>query len=107
MNFDEKNADEFLENVDNITSRVNAILKGDISVMEEEKRFEEEQKMNELKKQIREREEQEKLKKGVPGKGFKGNFKTFCKGCHTEYHHEALLTCNNCGKDTISHEVSL
>lgn len=29
---------------------------------------------------------------------------TFCLGCHTEYHHEAILVCNNCGRDTISYE---
>lgn len=99
-------ADEFLENVNNITARVDAILKGDISVMEEEARFADEEKMKTVKKEIKKREEEEKISKGVPGRGYKGNFKTFCKGCHTEYHHEAVVKCNNCGKDTVSNEVS-
>ena len=92
--------------MDKITDRIDKILKGDVSVMEEEQRFAEEEKMNEIKKEIREREHKERIAKGVPGRGFKGNFKSFCKGCHTEYHHEAVEQCNNCGKDTISHEVS-
>ena len=66
----------------------------------------EEQKIKELKKEIRAREQAEQLAKGFKGKGYKGNFKTYCKGCQTEYHHEAVATCNNCGLETVSHEVS-
>ena len=82
------------------------ILEGKADVMEEEGRFLEEIKLREVKKEIQEREQKEALAKGRPGKGFKGNFLTFCLGCHTEYHHEAVQVCNNCGKDTISHDVS-
>ena len=59
-----------------------------------------------MKKEIRAREAEEKLAKGIKGKGFKGNFLTFCKGCHTEYHHEAIENCNNCGRETETKEVS-
>lgn len=104
--YHKENADEFLDNVNNITSRIDAILKGDVTVLEEEARFAEEEKMKETKILIKEREAEEKVAKGIPGRGFKGNFKTFCKGCHTEYHHEAVEVCNNCGKDTVSNEVS-
>lgn len=102
--YHKENADEFLDNVNNITSRIDAILKGDVTVLEEEARFAEEEKMKETKILIKEREAEEKVAKGIPGRGFKGNFKTFCKGCHTEYHHEAVEVCNNCGKDTVSNE---
>ena len=58
-------------------------------------------------KEIREREKQETIAKGIKGKGFKGNFKTYCGACQTEYHHEAVEICNRCGKETVSNEVSL
>lgn len=75
--------------------------------MAEEERFHDEIKMKEVKKEIKEREKQERIAKGVKGKGYKGGFQTFCLGCHTEYHHEAIEICNNCGRETISKEVSL
>ena len=104
--FEKESADDFLENVDNITKRVQDILDGKTDVIEEEERFWEEQKLKEVKKTIREREAQEELAKGISGRGYKGNFKTYCKGCQTEYHHEAIENCNKCGRETISHEVS-
>ncbi len=102
-----EDADEFLDRVDEITSRVEAVLRGDVDVIAEEERFQEERKLKEVKKELREREAKEQLAKGRPGKGYKGNFLTFCLGCHTEYHHAAIEMCNNCGKETISKEVSL
>lgn len=104
--FSNEDADDFLDNVDSITKRVQDILDGNVEVMEEEAKFEEEQKLKEVKKEIREREHQERIARGIDGRGFKGNFKTFCKGCHTEYHHEAVEVCNRCGKETTPNEVS-
>ena len=74
--------------------------------MAEEERFLEEVKLEGVKKEIAQREAQERISKGIPGKGYKGNFLTFCKGCHTEYHHAAVEVCNRCGKETVSHDVS-
>ena len=104
--YDRTDADEFLDNVNNITSRIHDILEGKTDVIEEEERFQEAARLKKVKKEIRERERLEELNKGIKGKGYKGNFLTFCKGCHTEYHHEAVEICNNCGKATISKEVS-
>ena len=104
--FDREDADDFLDKVDDITKRVEDILAGKVDVIEEEERFVEEQKIREVKKDIANREFLEKIAKGVPGRGYKGNFKTFCKGCHTEYHHEAVEICNNCGRETVTYEVS-
>ena len=104
--YDKEDADDFLENVNSITQRVHDILEGKIDVIEEEKRFLEEEKLKVVKEEIKQREQKEKLAKGIPGRGYKGNFKTFCKGCHTEYHHEAIEICNNCGHETVTHEVS-
>ena len=101
-----EDADEFLDRVDEITTRVENILKGDVDVIAEEERFNEEMRLKEVKKEIKERERKELISKGRPGKGYKGEFKTFCLGCHTEYHHEAVEICNNCGKETIPKEVS-
>ena len=58
-------------------------------------------------KVIKKREMEEAKLKGRPGRGYKGNFKSFCKGCHTEYHLEAVEICHNCDKETVSNEVSL
>ena len=99
-------SEEFLDRVDEITQRVHDILEGKADVIEEEARLQEEIKLKEVKKEIRQREAAERVAKGIKGKGYKGNFKTFCKGCHTEYHHAEILTCNNCGRDTTTHEVS-
>ena len=104
--YSKESADEFLDRVDDITGRIDAILKGDTSVTAEEERFWEEQKMKKKIEEIREREQKEKVAKGIKGKGYKGNFKTFCLGCQTEYHHEAVEICNNCNRETVSHEVS-
>ena len=104
--FDKEDADEWREKVDELTKRVENILSGDIDCMEEETRFEEEQKIKVVKKEIRQREHEERVARGIDGRGFKGNFKTFCKGCHTEYHHEAVEICNRCGKETVPNEVS-
>ena len=105
-NYTKESADEFLDRVDDITSRIDAILKGDASVAAEEERFMEEQKMKKKIEEIREREKQETIAKGIKGKGFKGNFKTYCGACQTEYHHEAVEICNRCGRETVSNEVS-
>ena len=103
--YDVEEAEDFLDKVDDVSKRIQDILDGNTDVMEEEKRFQEEAKLRELKQEIRERETQERISKGVKGKGYKGDFKTFCLGCHTEYHHAAVENCNNCGKETVTHEV--
>jgi len=54
--YEAENADEFLDKVDSITDRVQKILAGDVDVIEEENRFQEELKLNEVKKEIRTRE---------------------------------------------------
>ena len=105
-NYNTESADDFLDRVDDITGRIDSILKGDVSITAEEERFWEQEKLKKSIGEIREREEQEKLAKGVKGKGYKGNFKSFCPGCHTEYHREVVEICNNCGRETISNEVS-
>ena len=105
-NYHKEDADDFLDKVDDISQRVQDILAGKTDVIEEEERFHEEARLKKVKKEIREREAQERIAKGVSGRGYKGNFKSYCKGCQTEYHHEAVETCNNCGRETINHEVS-
>ena len=104
--YKEDDADEFLDRVEDITSRVEKILSGDANVTAEEEKFFEEQKLKEKIKEMRKKETEERISKGIKGKGYKGNFKTFCKGCQTEYHHEAIEICNRCGLETVSYEVS-
>ena len=47
--YNKENADEFLEKVDDIQKRVEAILHGDANVMEEEERYMDQIKMTEVK----------------------------------------------------------
>jgi len=58
---DKESADEFLDRVNDITGRVEAILAGDVTVTAEEERFFEERKIKAAVKDIRKREAVEKV----------------------------------------------
>jgi uncharacterized Zn finger protein (UPF0148 family) len=53
---------------------------------------------------MKERERQELLRKGRPGKGHEGGYKTFCRGCFREFTIDGIITCTICGKDTMTQE---
>ena len=63
--YDKGDAYDFLENVNTITKRFYDILEGKIYVMEEEKRFSEEEKLKVVKEEIKQGEQKEKLAKAI------------------------------------------
>lgn len=65
----------------------------------------EQAKLAEVKKELKEREQKERLLKGKPGKGVKQGYKAFCKGCFTEFMIE-VDPCPKCNRATMSYEVS-
>lgn len=54
--------------------------------------------------EIKEREKQEKLLKGRPGKGHQPGYKVFCKFCFTEYTIE-LDKCTHCSHELMTYQV--
>lgn len=64
----------------------------------------ERQRLKKVSAEIKERERQELLAKGRPGKGHQGGYKTFCKFCFREYTIYGVETCAICGKETITQE---
>ena len=63
--------------------------------------------MDKIKAEIKEREAAEKLRKGRPGKGYKRTgWKTFCQPCQTEFFIDGIDKCPECGRDTVTFEVS-
>jgi rRNA maturation endonuclease Nob1 len=44
------------------------------------------------------------LKKGRPGKGHQGGYKTFCRFCFREFPMDGVDICTVCGKETMTLE---
>lgn len=96
-------ADEFLEKVDDVNQQIQDIISGKVDCVEADRKFKEDEKMNKIKAEIKERETEEKRLKGVPGKGYKRTgWKTFCKYCKTEWFIEGIDKCTECGRETVT-----
>ena len=107
QNYDDEDAQDFLDKVNSTTQQIEDLISGKLDVDAFDKQFGDKQKMEKVKAEIAEREAQEKIRKGRPGKGYKGEFKTYCKGCQTEFFIDGIDKCTNCGYETITKEVSL
>ncbi|CRG95348.1 TPR Domain containing protein, putative [Plasmodium gallinaceum] len=98
--------DEFLEKVDNVTTKVRNILNDKISIEELEK----EEKKLFLEKRVREIKEEEKKEKekrdfimGREGKGNENDYLYFCRFCFVEYNYH-LKNCKRCNGVVITRE---
>ncbi|CAG9322920.1 unnamed protein product [Blepharisma stoltei] len=105
--FNEKELDEFLRDIEYVSSEVEGIIKGDIDV-EQIKKSEEQQKALEAQKIARELEEKQKAeeekKRGRKGKGIKfDTYKSYCPNCQREFEREREM-CYVCGRKCISSE---
>ena len=80
------------------------IVDGNVDIEEFDKKQQEEEKLEQVKTGIKQREQSEVLLKGRPGKGHQKGYKSFCRFCFTEYIIE-VPKCTHCGKQTISEEV--
>ncbi|CRG99807.1 TPR domain containing protein [Plasmodium relictum] len=98
--------DEFLERVDDVTTKVRNILDNKISIEEIEK---EERKLflEKRAKEIKEEEKKEKEKRdfllGKEGKGNENNYLYFCRFCFVEYSYD-LKNCKRCNELVITRE---
>jgi hypothetical protein len=107
MGFSKDEADDFLDKVDYVNQQIQDLLSGKVDVMELDKAEKEMQEKDRLKRvasDIKERDAKAKFMKGRPGKGHRNDYKTFCRGCHTEYIMDGVTVCNNCGMETITVE---
>ena len=102
----EGDLDDFLEKVNKVHDMVNGLKDHKIDVDQIDKQLlkeAEEVKKKEIIKQQKEQEKQDKLKKGVPGKGHQDNYVDFCKNCFVEFS-ITTANCPHCGKETMSRE---
>ena len=92
----------FLKQVDDITSQVDALLKGKLSPEDIDKK----QDMQIRIKSIREREaieaKENAEKFGKPGSGAGKDYAMWCRGCFTEYQLASLTKCSRCNTALIS-----
>jgi len=54
----------------------------------------EKERLKQVQKEIQERERLEMLRKGRPGKGHLGGYKTFCKNCFREFTIDGIEKCS-------------
>ena len=107
QSYSKDDADEFVERVDEVTKQIQDLLDDKIDIHEldrKEKEFIEKDRLKIVSAEIRMKEHEDSLKKGRSGKGHKGGYLTFCRGCHREYTITGVIKCAICGKDTITEE---
>jgi hypothetical protein len=86
--YSKEEADDFLERVTDVQKQIQDIMDDKIDIAEldrKEKEQIEKERLKEVSKEIRAREQEETIKKGRSGKGHKGGYFTFCRHCHREY----------------------
>jgi hypothetical protein len=101
-----ENAEDFLDRVNDISAQVADIISGKVDVDELDRQEKEQIKFEERTKEIKAREEKERLLKGTPSKGHKEGYKAFCNFCFREWSIDGIDKCTQCGKNTITFEVS-
>ena len=107
-NFNEDDFEADLWEVEQTVGDIKKILNGEIDgaqILEREKQKEQRKKNAETLKKIKEREHQEKLLNGTPGKGEGKNYEKFCPFCFYEYQLKELNICPHCSRDLITQET--
>ena len=72
-------------------------MDGKVDIDEFDKQQKAEEKLDQVKVDIKAREKEEHVLKGRPGKGHQKGYKSFCRFCFTEYLVE-MPKCTHCGK---------
>jgi len=106
--FNEDDFEADLWEVEQTVGDIKKILNGEMDgaqILEREKQKEQRKKNAETLKKIKEREYQEKLLNGTPGKGEGKNYEKFCPFCFYEYQIKDLKICPHCSKDLITQEA--
>ena len=105
MGYMQEEADDFLDKVNDVNKQIADLISGKVDVHEldkVEKEMIEKERLKQVAKEIRERDEKAKWMKGREGKGHRNDYKTFCKGCFREYVMEGVDICTNCGMKTMT-----
>jgi myosin-crossreactive antigen len=105
MNFSKEDADDFVDRVEEVNRQIRDLIDGKVDIHEidrKEQEMKEKDRLKKLAQEIKQREQEEALKKGRPGKGHQGGYITFCKGCFREYTIAGVDVCAICGKDTMT-----
>lgn len=90
-------ADDFLERVDDVNRQIRDLIDGKIDCDQLDKKEQEmleKERLKQVQKEIQERERLEMLRKGRPGKGHLGGYKTFCKNCFREFTIDGIEKCS-------------
>ena len=98
-------ADDFLDRVDEISAQVADIISGKVDCDELERKEKEQEELNARTKEIKAREEKERILKGTKSKGHKEGYKSFCNFCFLEWSIDGIDKCTQCGQATITYEV--
>ena len=107
LGYSKDEADDFLDRVDDINKQIQDIISGKVDVQEldrKDKELAEKERLKKLSKEIKEREAKELFRKGRPGKGHQGGYKTFCRACFREFLEDGVDICAVCGKETMTQE---
>ncbi len=76
-------------------------MEGNVDVDEFDKKQQQEEKLNKVKEELKQKERDETLKKGRPGKGHLKGYVKFCRHCFTEYLID-IDNCTHCNKETMT-----
>jgi tetratricopeptide (TPR) repeat protein len=94
----------WLEDVDDITSRIDGMMNGTVDPHEVDKWYEKKLVMKEIKNREEKEAREKAMRMGRSGYGEKENgYKWWCRGCHTEFFIDLEGNqCWKCGKDLVA-----
>ncbi|SOV75887.1 TPR domain containing protein [Plasmodium reichenowi] len=98
--------EDFLLKVEEVSNKINRLIKGTISVEElekEEKKLRLEKRIKEIKEEEKKEYEKKRFLMGIEGKGNEENYLFFCSFCFILYNYD-LTNCVRCNKKVISKE---
>ncbi|SOV10855.1 TPR domain containing protein [Plasmodium sp. gorilla clade G2] len=102
----DEDIEDFLQRVEDVSNKINGLIKGTISVEEldkEEKKLWLEKRIKEIKEEEKKEYEKKRFLMGIEGKGNEDNYLFFCSFCFVLYNYD-LTNCVRCNKKVISKE---
>ncbi|SOV10874.1 TPR domain containing protein [Plasmodium gaboni] len=102
----DEDIEDFLQRVEDVSNKINGLIKGTISVEEvdkEEKKLWLEKRIKEIKEEEKKEYEKKRFLMGIEGKGNEDNYLFFCSFCFVLYNYD-LTNCARCNKKVISKE---
>jgi len=102
-NFDSNGLENFLEKIDTVSQQINDLMTGKVSPEQIDQSENEREHFEDYQKRQMEIEKAKWLSNGRPGKGHKGDYVSFCKGCFREFD-IFLPKCTLCQSETVTKE---